>query len=290
MTATCVTSGTTNTQIRIATTYPDTLAPYTGDGTSGIYIFGAQLSDSASLDPYSYNPVAAPTSTAYYGPRFDYDPATLAPKGLLIEEQRTNLLIRSIPDLAIPTGWSVGIGGGTFTHTLVTAPSQFLGFQSFILQDQVTSGRGYLTTSITLSASTTYTLTCYFDTTNTYVTSGSTTIVFIGGLTDATGTLSASVSSIDSTGKVSITFTTGTVIAAAIRVGIGASGTAVGRASYSAWQLEAGAFPTSYIPTTSATVTRAADNASMEGSNFSSWYNQSEGTFVTSFDMYMMSL
>jgi hypothetical protein len=254
---------------------------YIGDGTSGIYIFGAQLSDSASLDPYSYNPVAAPTSTAYYGPRFDYDPATLAPKGLLIEEQRTNLLICSIPNLAIPTGWSVGIGGGTFTHTLVTAPSQFLGFQSFILQDQVTSGRGFLTTSITLSASTTYTLTCYFDTTNTYVTSGSPTIVFIGGLADATGTLSASVSSIDSTGKVSITFTTGTSIAATIRVGIGASNTAVGRASYSAWQLEAGAFPTSYIPTTSATVTRAADNASMVGSNFSSWYNQSEGTMYS---------
>ena len=26
---------------------------YTGDGTSGIYIFGAQLSDSASVDPYN---------------------------------------------------------------------------------------------------------------------------------------------------------------------------------------------------------------------------------------------
>jgi hypothetical protein len=269
---------------RVAIMQNATTQSYTGDGTSGIYIFGAQLSDSASLDPYSYNPVAAPTSTAYYGPRFDYDPVTLAPKGLLIEEQRTNLLIRSIPDLAIPTGWSVGIGGGTFTHTLVTAPSQFLGFQSFILQDQVTSGRGYLTTSITLSASTTYTLTCYFDTTNTYVTSGSTTIVFIGGLTDATGTLSASVSSIDSTGKVSITFTTGTVIAAAIRVGIGTTNTAVGRASYSAWQLEVGTFPTSYIPTTSATVTRAADNASMVGSNFGSWYNQSEGTVFTKWD------
>jgi len=68
---------------------------YTGDGTSGIYIFGAQLSDSASVDPYVYNPVAAPTSTAYYGPRFDYDPVTLAPKGLLIEEQRSNLLLNS---------------------------------------------------------------------------------------------------------------------------------------------------------------------------------------------------
>ena len=43
-------------------------------------------------------------------------------------------------------------------------------------------------------------------------------------------------------------------------------------------QLEAGAFPTSYIPTTSATATRAADVASITGSNFSSWYNQAEGT------------
>ena len=43
-------------------------------------------------------------------------------------------------------------------------------------------------------------------------------------------------------------------------------------------QLEAGAFATSYIPTTSATATRAADVASITGTNFSSWYNQTEGT------------
>jgi hypothetical protein len=46
-------------------------------------------------------------------------------------------------------------------------------------------------------------------------------------------------------------------------------------------QVEAGAFPTSYIPTVASTVTRSADNASMTGTNFSSWYNQSEGTIVT---------
>jgi len=43
-------------------------------------------------------------------------------------------------------------------------------------------------------------------------------------------------------------------------------------------QLEAGAFPTSYIATTTASVTRNADQASMTSTNFSSWYNATEGT------------
>jgi len=44
-------------------------------------------------------------------------------------------------------------------------------------------------------------------------------------------------------------------------------------------QCEAGSFPTTYIPTTSAAVTRTADSVSITGSNFSGFYNQSEGTF-----------
>jgi hypothetical protein len=43
-------------------------------------------------------------------------------------------------------------------------------------------------------------------------------------------------------------------------------------------QLELGAFATSVIPTTTTALTRNADVASMTGTNFSSWYNASEGT------------
>jgi len=43
-------------------------------------------------------------------------------------------------------------------------------------------------------------------------------------------------------------------------------------------------FATSYIPTVASTVTRAADIASMTGSNFSSWYNQSQGSFYAEND------
>ena len=46
-------------------------------------------------------------------------------------------------------------------------------------------------------------------------------------------------------------------------------------------QLEAGTFPTSYIPTVASSRTRAADVASMTGANFSSWYNQNEGTLYS---------
>ncbi len=47
-------------------------------------------------------------------------------------------------------------------------------------------------------------------------------------------------------------------------------------------QLEAGSFATSYIPTQASQVTRAADNASMLGDNFATWYQQAQGSWAAS--------
>jgi len=45
-------------------------------------------------------------------------------------------------------------------------------------------------------------------------------------------------------------------------------------------QLEIGSFATSFIPTAASQVTRTADVATMTGTNFSSWFNASEGAFA----------
>lgn len=51
-------------------------------------------------------------------------------------------------------------------------------------------------------------------------------------------------------------------------------------------QLEAGSFATSFIPTSATSVTRNADVAIMTGTNFSSWFNATQGSFSIKADTY----
>jgi hypothetical protein len=289
-TVSVLTAATTGAQIRLSTNSSNTPSSYTGDGTSGIYIFGAQLSDSASLDPYSYNPVAVPTSTAYYGPRFDYDPATLAPKGLLIEEQRTNLMTYSSEfDNAAWT--KSGTPANILVNTNVAiAPDGTTTADKII--DNTTTAQHLIYEVYATTLGQTYTYSIYAKMTSPAEwtvfrlqlgSGGGIGIFDLAAVTASIANANAIAASITSVGngwfRCSLVATsngngnnyiykTGGTYA-----GDGTSGIYIWGA-----QLEAGAFPTSYIPTTSATVTRAADNASMLGSNFSSWYNQSEGT------------
>ena len=63
--------------------------------------------------------------------------------------------------------------------------------------------------------------------------------------------------------------------------------TVSGTVEYANLEIDAGglgaSFSTSYIPTEGSTVTRAADVASISGSNFSSWYRQDEGSIYSDF-------
>lgn len=267
---------------------------YLGDGTSGIFIWGAQLSDSASLDQYVYNPGAAPTAAAYYGPRFDYDPVTLAPKGLLIEEQRTNLLLQSgfagavagTPGTA-PTSWSLSPSGGAIDSVV----TDLLGQNTVTLS--ATANRQALNQTITLAANTTYTLSTVVVANSGVAVNqllaavnppaGATQSYTINGVTVVNPNVTAPIAGDRVAIVLVVAATAGTVI---VRLGVGVNGNVTGTVALKWPQVEAGAFATSYIPTTTAAATRAADAAVMTGANFSNWYNQSEGTVYVEADMY----
>lgn len=258
---------------------------YTGDGTSGIYIWGAQLSDSASVDPYVYNPVAAPSAAAYYGPRFDYDPITLAPKGLLIEEQRTNLLTYSEQfDNAI---WTKD--GVTVVSNTTIAPD---GTQTAdLLVATAVNGVHRIYQGVAQTSGVTYTLVVYAKAagyTNLYVeprnnAGTSTPATFNLSNGTVSGGVNASIVYVGNgwyrcaCGVTANATGSGTQI---FNVSTSSSYTGDGYSGIYIWgaQFEAGAFATSYIPTVASQVTRAADTAIMQGANFSNWYNQSAGT------------
>jgi hypothetical protein len=275
---------------------------YTGDGTSGVYIWGAQVSDSASVDPYIYNPLAAPTTTAaYYGPRFDYDPVTLAARGLLIEEQRTNLLTYS--EQFDNAAWNK-TANATVTANQATAPDGTT--TADLYAGTSAGGNAIFRATGGLTAGGTHTFSVYFK----YVSGTWFELLYYDGGSNGSRCW---FNLATSTAGTFASFGTGTVVSSSIAaVGNGwyravLTGTQPSTAGYvqlcsvssdgnetpangsaHIWgaQLEAGAFATSYIPTVAAQVTRAADSAIMTGTNFSSWFNASEGTVYADADWY----
>ena len=125
-------------------------ATYTGDGTSGIYLWGAQL----SVGPYAldYTPT---TSAAVYGPRFDFDPVTLAPKGLLVEEQRQNLVTYS-EDFS-NAAWTKN--NCTVTANSVASPDGTVNADTVTSTSTTTAVELY--GSATISSGASYTLSCF---------------------------------------------------------------------------------------------------------------------------------
>jgi len=273
-----------NVQLRVVT--GNNVANYTGDGNSGIYIYGAQLSDSASLDPYVPTPGAAPTSTAYYGPRFDYDPVTRAPRGILIEEQRTNLFTNS----EFPNGVSdAPTRGGNVSATTF---SLLFGNTGLAINNTGPVTSFAYKTNFTTVVSTTYTLSAFvrmndgnapsFASAVTTDSANSFALVIAGSaVIPTTYTVTAMGNGFY---RVSATATAGS---ASVNNGIVKYDTNDSRPfTVSGYQLEAGAFATSYIPTIASTVTRNGDSLFLSGQNFAQWYRQDEGAWYAEFSAF----
>ena len=279
------------------------VSPYvTLGGPSALYNFAPSLlldfTNTETLDPRitftrassgtRFNSSGVLVTMGNNEPRFNYNPVTLVSNGLLIEEQRTNLVT-----------YSEQFDNAAWIKTEVTVTAN-----STVAPDGTTTADLYITNAIinvehyvfqtwTALASTAYTASVYAKANSGSVISlqfrvapvwpNSTTIGVEFNLSTGTGAIlggnPSPTFSIASVGggwyRCSITATTGSGGTPQFRVQTNDNG-----GSIYIWgaQLEAGAFPTSYIPTVAAQVTRSADVASMTGTNFSSWYNTSEGT------------
>lgn len=277
-----------------APTNPTFLTQITGGAGTTVLVTWGQLEQvTYQTTPSTY---VATTAAAYYGPRFDYDPVTLAARGLLIEEQRTNLLrysaqfdnavwTNATPNVPTVTTNTTIAPDGTLTADTLTAATG--GVSSQTRQNvSATGATGNFTGSVYLKAGTsTRSRILLVDSTVTFTIVGDFSITWTGAI--------ASIQSVTS-GTASITDAGNGWYRCVITANVPSANASVqlsiypdslsGTGSVFAWgaQIELGAFATSYIPTVASTVTRNADNATMTGTNFSGWYNQSQGTFVMS--------
>jgi hypothetical protein len=235
-------------------------------------------------------------------PRFNHNPITGESLGLLVEEQRTNSIrnntmvgaVTGTPG-TLPTNWGIS-GVGTLTQQIVatgvvnginyidiqlsgtTSTTQFsirfetsngasgTNGQTFTYSTWFARVAGSLNnvTNISCNAN-------LYDAATAYITTpgftGFDSTVQPTSLIRRAGTLTiASATSAFIQPQIAVSFNSGVAIDITLRIGLP--------------QLEQGSFATSYIPTTTAAATRAADVASITGTAFSSWYRQDEGTML----------
>ena len=216
------------------------------------------------------------TTAAINGPRFDhvYNGVSWVSKGLLVEEARTN---DSLYSEDISNAYWNSVSGQTITSDQAVAPDGASTADRLQIAGTGFFGRqnNYLVGTYTYSV---------------WLKSDSPTQAFMR-FTDNAGTYTvAQLVNVTTTWeRFSLTQTFGSGPFTYLFWGfdqrsiVGGPGTAC---DVYAWgfQLEAGSFPTSYIPTTTAVVTRSADVCQITGGDFSGFYNQTEGSFAVEYD------
>jgi hypothetical protein len=222
-------------------------------------------------------------------PRFDYDPITLAPKGLLIEEARTNLVTYSQDfsnaawsksNVTVTANTTVAPDGTTTADTLTASTTA-----AFTWQVISFTGNGDKAMSCFVKAGTAATSVVQIRDATAVANRGYYIITWTAGVPSVAPLTTGTVLGVDAfpDGWYRLRLLAPGVIAANSNQYRFLPDTTAGANTVIVWgaQSENGTFPTSYIPNlATGTTTRNADVVSMTGTNFSSWYNASEGTFV----------
>lgn len=278
------------------------------NGTESVLVWGAQAEHRTVLTAYTptttqpiTNYVPVLRTAAANVARFDHNPVTGESLGLLIEEQRTNLVLRSQEfDNA---NWAKS--GVTVTANAVVAPDGTLSADKVV--STTSTSEQTVAQSPSYTAGVSYAITVYAKAgelnlvqlrfNNGAFANGeyATFNLSTGVITQSSGS-GHSISSVGNGWYRCCVVGTATATAAPIHGyvfqltanptgGRNPKYTGDGYSGIYIWgaQLEAGAFPTSYIKTEASQVTRAADAASMTGANFSSWFNPAEGTVYSEF-------
>ena len=265
------------------------------DGT--VLVWGAQLEKSSTVGEY-----VKTTITKSGAPRFDHDPATGESLGLLIEEARTNL----IQDSESFSSWTVQ-GSTQTTAASITAPDGTAGGVQEFTESSVSEAHRIFTSKVTGSIPCTHSIFVkrgsglrypYFSSDNTSgarksIAFNLDTGIVTGDTVDFSNTFVIQYP--NGWYRIGATITDDGVgnalhiwgFAEDTNSGFSLPYLGDGTSSFYFWgaQMEVvtvssvGAeFVSSYIPTSGGSATRSADVAEITGANFSSFYNQSEGS------------
>ena len=225
-------------------------------------------------------------SAAIDAPRFDYNPSTLAARGLLIEEARTNLLLQSedfsttwttSASPTITTNTTVAPDGTTTADTITSTSTS-----SYVAQIVTFTGDGTKTYSIFIKAGTSGNTRLSIRDTTALVSRGQADITWAGSVPSVSVT-NGSLQALQAcpNGWYRLQVIVDSVIAANTNQLRIQPDNTVGTGSVIFWgaQIENAAFSTSYIPTTTTALTRSADVASVN--TLTPWFNSSQGTLFT---------
>ena len=215
-------------------------------------------------------------------PRFDHDPATGESKGLLIEETRINLIPWSFDG----GNWSTGSGGNTVTRNAGTAPdgtetaTKVLSANNDIdVNTQLGNAGPGLTGQIAISGSTAYTLSIWAKASTTAQVGNNFKVRWKRVQGDSTFAETTFALTADWRRY----STTATTAANNTTVACYIGGVSGSEALIWGAQFEAGAYSTSNISTRGASATRGAETVTIEGEEFSDFYNPVESTIVVNY-------